>query len=216
MRTRCGGKAAPGHALTLQKAGPAGAAVRQTHGAAVAPHGREAPQPPTAPPAGGARAAASAQVRGGGRALLAPRNGRGTRLCTAAPNSRCRPFPIPLTCSPPRPLPSAAPQLGLPLPLDRPRPAPPRALRPGLGAGPRGATCGSAAGRTTRTGTLRERVRPALPAGTAGPLPAALAAGRLGSRSSPSARCPLGAVVPPGPLFLKRDMRDILEKMKTA
>lgn len=146
----------------------------------------------------------------------APRDGRGSRLCTAAPNSRCRSLPTPLTCSPPRPLPSAAPQLGLPLPLGRPLPAPPRARRLGLGVGPRGATCGSAAGRTTRTGVLRERARPALPAGTAGLLPAALAAGHLGSRSSRSARCPLGAVVPPGPLFLKRDVRDILEKMKTG
>ena len=86
----------------------------------------------------------------------------------------------------------------------RPRPAPPRARRPGLGAGPRGATCGSAAGGTTRTGMLRRRARPALPVGTARLLPAAPAAGHLGSRSSQSARCPLGAVVPRGTILKKR------------
>lgn len=142
MRTRCGGKAAPGHALTLQKAGPAGAAVRQTHGAAVAPHGREAPQPPTAPPAGGARAAASAQVRGGARAL------RGSAERPRDPAVHGRPeLSLPAVPDPAHLLAAAPASLRGPAAgaAPPPRPAPPR---PSARAAPRAG--GGASGRYLR------------------------------------------------------------------
>lgn len=100
-----------------------------------------------APPAGRARAAASAQVRGGGRA----QRGSAGRPRGSVARGRPKP-PLPTAPNPAHLLATALPSLrGLtagtapPPRTARPRPAPPRARRPGLGAGPRGATCGSAA-----------------------------------------------------------------------
>lgn len=136
---------------------------------------RAAPQPRAAPPAGRAHAAASAQVRGGGRA----QRGSAGRPRGSVARGRPKP-PLPTAPNPAHLLAAALASLpGLtagtapPPRTARPRPAPPRARRPGLGAGPRGATCGSAAGGTTRTGMLRGRARPALPVGTARLLPGA-------------------------------------------